>query len=62
VLRFCTKSCTLYGYCYYLEHVTEDCLDLLKEWEEKKAYCNMVTVELHGNRKKDDEVDVRGIT
>jgi hypothetical protein len=42
------------------KHVTEDCPDLLKKWEEKKAHCNMVTTEPHGNQKKDEEVDVWG--
>jgi hypothetical protein len=35
---------------------------LLKKWEEKKAHCNMVTIETCGNQKKDEEVDVWVIT
>jgi hypothetical protein len=31
--------------CYSPKHVTEDCPDLLKKWEDKKGNCNMVHVE-----------------
>jgi hypothetical protein len=43
-------------------HVTKDCHDLPKKWEDKEAHCNMVTIELCENHKKDDEVDVWVIT
>jgi hypothetical protein len=45
VSRFCTKPCMLCAYCYSPEHVTEDCPDLLKKWEDKKTNCNMVHAE-----------------
>lgn len=61
VSRFCTKPCMLCAYCYSPKHVTEDCLILVKKWEEKKIHCNMVHAEPHIN-KKDAEVDVRVIT
>ena len=32
-------------YCCSLEHVTKDCPDLLKKWEDKKGNCNMVHIE-----------------
>jgi len=49
---FFTKLCTLCGYFYSPEHVTEDCPNLLKKWEKKKEHFNMVTVEPHKNQKK----------
>jgi hypothetical protein len=32
----------------------------LKKWEENRAHCNMVHGEPCENKKKDEEVDVRG--
>jgi hypothetical protein len=29
----------------------EECLDLVKKWEEEKMHCNMVHVEPHKNKK-----------
>jgi hypothetical protein len=60
--RFCNKLCALCGYIYSIEHATKDCPNLLKKWEEKKAHCNMVTMDPHGNQKKDQETDVWVIT
>ena len=45
VSRFCTKRHVIFSYCYSLEHVTEDYLDLLKNWEDKETNCNMVHAE-----------------
>jgi hypothetical protein len=62
VLIFCTKPHTLYRYFYSTEHVTEDCRDLLKKWEERKAHYNMVTTKPRRNQMKDEEVNVWVIT
>jgi hypothetical protein len=35
VSRFCTKPRVIYAYYSSPEHVTKDCPDLLKMWEEK---------------------------
>jgi hypothetical protein len=52
----------LCAYCYSPEHVTEDCPDLLKKWEDKKTNCNMVHAEPCKNKKKNEEVDVWVVT
>jgi hypothetical protein len=52
----------IFSYYYSTDHVTNDYHDLLNMWEEKKTHYNMVHTKLHGNKKKDDEVDVRVIT
>jgi hypothetical protein len=52
----------LCAYYYSLEHVIEDCLDLVKKWEEKNMHCNMVHAEPRKNKKKYEEVDVRVVT
>jgi hypothetical protein len=52
----------LCAYCYNLKHVTEDSLNLLKKWEEKKANYNMVHAEPWKNKNKNEEVDVSVVT
>jgi hypothetical protein len=44
------------------KYVIEEFPDLLKKWEEKKEHYNMVTADMCGNQKKDEEVDVLLIT
>jgi hypothetical protein len=48
--------------CFVPNHVTEECPNLLKKWEEKKTHCNMVHADPHKNKKKNEEVDVWVIT
>jgi hypothetical protein len=55
---FCTKTHALCGFCCSIEYVTEEFPDLMKKWEEKKEHYNMEIGEMHGNQKKDEEVDV----
>jgi hypothetical protein len=62
VSQFYTKPRMLCAYFYILENVTEDCLDLLKKWEDKKTNCNMVHAEPHKNKKKNEEADVWVVT
>jgi hypothetical protein len=52
----------LCAYCYSPEQVTEDCLGLLKKWEEKKGNCNMVHVKPCKNKNKNEEVNVQVVT
>jgi hypothetical protein len=52
----------LCAYCYSLEHVTEDCHDLLKKWEEKKTNCNIAHVKSCKKKKKNEEVDMWVVT
>jgi hypothetical protein len=52
----------LCAYCYSHEHVTEDYPNLLKKWEDKKTNYNMVHVEPHKNKNKNEEADVRVVT
>jgi hypothetical protein len=33
VSKYCIEPHMICAYCYSPEHVTEDCLDLLKKWE-----------------------------
>ena len=59
---FVPKKHALCGYYCRTKYVTEEFPDLLKKWEEKKEHYNMVTADMCGNQKKDEEVDVQLIT
>jgi hypothetical protein len=50
--------CPPSGYYYGTDHVTKDCLELLKKWEEKKEHYNIMKLESCMNKNKDEEVDV----
>jgi hypothetical protein len=52
----------LYAYLYKPEHVTEDCPNLLKKWEDKKTNYNMVHDELRKNKKNNEVFDIWVVT
>jgi hypothetical protein len=62
VLQLCTKLHAPCGYYHNTEHVRYQCPNLLAKWEEKKGYCNMVTIEPRGDLELNKEDDVRVVT
>jgi len=52
----------IYSYFYSPEHVTKDCTELLKKWEDKKANCSTVHENPWKNKKKNEEFDVQVVT